>query len=319
MRPAKKREARDPGQESARGCGRRAAALPILAALLAVLVVLGYTDVVEALLRDEIRTTPRSPRTGIVTGTEARTLSGAENRACLLIHGWLTSRIDFNDLAGRLNAKGLTVREMRLPGHGTTPRELAGVEADGFVRAVEEEFLDLKRSHGEVFVVGFSMGGSLGTILAAGHPVDRLVLVAPYYAVTYRWYYVIPAEVWNDLLSPFLAFVYKSGAMIRVNRKEAKEHIFSYRSIPTQSVSELCEVGRRARAPDLLSRVACPVLMVLSPGDMAASPEAAEEALGAMGSSRKELMRCERSNHHILWDYDGPAAMERIVGFLASE
>jgi len=253
-----------------------------------VVLMLGYADLAEMHLRDEISAARRNPETGVIAGTEAVTLAGTGGRACLLIHGWIGSRIDFNDLGQRLNDRGLTVRMLRLPGHGTTPRALARMEAGELVRTVEAEYLALKREHGTVAVVGFSMGGSLATILAARHPVDRLALVAPFYAVTYKWYYVFSPEIWNTILSPIIAYVIKAEDFIRVNKPEAKEHIFTYRTVPTR-------------------------------GDMAASPAAIEDAFGRMGSAEKELFRCDRSNHHILWDYDGEAAAEEIVEFLAGK
>jgi carboxylesterase len=287
--------------------------------LLAVLAMLGYTDLAEMHLREEIRSAERDPATGVIVGTEALTLPGTGRRACLLIHGWIGSRIDFNDLGLRLNEKGLTVRMLRLPGHGTTPRELEKVAADELVRAAEAEFLDLKRSHEEVALVGFSMGGSLATIVASRHPADRLVLVAPFYAVTYKWYYLLTPEMWNRILSPIVTYVIKADDFIRVNRAEAKKYIFTYKTVPTRSVSVLCELGRRARARELLGRIACPVLMAVAQGDMAASPAAMEEAFGLLASGERELFRCGRSNHHILWDHDGEAAAERIVEFLVAE
>jgi carboxylesterase len=291
----------------------------LVAVLCIVLAMLGYTDLAEVHLRDEIRSAVRDPSTGVIAGTEAQTLAGTSGRACLLVHGWIGSRVDFNDLGRRLNEKGMTVRMLRLPGHGTSPRELETTGADDLVRAVEAEYLALKADHGDVSVVGFSMGGSLATLLAAAHRVDRLVLVAPFYTVTYRWYYVLAPETWNTILSPIVTYVIKADDFIRVNRAEAKKHIFTYRTVPTSSVAVLCELGRRARAPGILGRIACPVLMLVADGDMAASPPAMKAAFDLMASKDKELVPCDRSNHHILWDHDGPMAAERIVEFLTGQ
>jgi carboxylesterase len=278
-----------------------------------------YSCAAERLLEEEIRTADRDPGTGIIRGTEPKTLPGGGPRACLLVHGWIGSPIDFRDLGERLNEHDLTVRIMLLPGHGTSPRELAGMKADDFLRAVTEEFLALKETHEEVAVVGFSMGGALATLLAAEQDVDRLVLIAPYYAVTYRWFYVLPAEAWNSLLAPFVPFVIKSEKFQRVNRPEARGRIFTYRAASTASVAELVSLGDRARDPALLGRISCPLLLLHSEGDMAASASASAAAFESFGSGEKEYLSFTRSDHHILWDYDGEEAALRIVEFLRED
>ncbi|MCA9450554.1 MAG: hypothetical protein KC931_25760, partial [Candidatus Omnitrophica bacterium] len=70
-------------------------------------------------MESEIQGYPRDPKTGVVKGTEAVTLDGTGANSALLVHGFVGSRIDFNDLGEILNDEGLTVRMTRLPGHGT--------------------------------------------------------------------------------------------------------------------------------------------------------------------------------------------------------
>jgi hypothetical protein len=51
---------------------------------------------------------------------------------------------------------------------------------------------------------------------------------------------------------------------------------------------------------------------------MAACPDAAREAIGKIGAKDKTLVLFDRSNHHLLWDHDGPEAQERIVEFVST-
>jgi carboxylesterase len=277
-----------------------------------------YSRAARKALVKEIAETPRDPETGIVKGTEPLTLEGKGGKACLLIHGWLGSRIDYHDLPERLHEQGLTVRMMLLDGHGTTPEDLANKGVDDFLRGVKAEFAELKASYRDVTVIGFSLGGACAALLASEEDVTRLILVAPFFDVTYRYYYVLSPETWNSLLSPFFDYIMKGKAFIRVNREEAKEHIYSYQVIPTVSVAVLCEAGRRARSPECLKKITCPVLLLHAHGDMAACPDAAREAFNRIGSLSKTIVLFDRSNHHILWDFDGPEAMERIMAFISA-
>lgn len=293
----------------------------LVLAILGVLSTLGcvcYSCRARHVLEQEIENADRDPATGIIRGSEPITLPAVGQSACLLVHGWIGSRVDFNNLGARLNERGFTVRAMLLPGHATTPRALEEIDAEEMIEAVREEYRALRSRYDRVDVIGFSMGGSLATLLAAEEPVGRLVLVAPFYEIAHRWFYVLSAETWNTLLSPFVSYGIKTESNKKVNRVEARPHIFSYKTFPTEAVSLLCDLGCRARDRAVLERIDCPILLVYAPGDQAASPEAAQKAVGAMQSDTKESFPCPRSNHHILWDHDGPEAIEAICAFLAS-
>jgi len=303
---------------------RRVILFFLLLIALTVVTALFYSCAAERTLEKEIAETPRDPATGIILGTEPETLQAAGERACLLVHGWLGSRIDFNDLGRRLHERDVTVRYMLLPGHGTTPRDLAEQQREDFVQAVRREYQALRDRYSDVTLVGFSLGAALAAIVTSersglpGEP-DRLVLAAPYFDITYKFYYVLPPDVWNSLLSPFISYVIKRSSFVRVNREEAKDKIFSYKVIPTAAVTVLSDVGSVVRDPALLKKITCPVILLHSTGDMAACPDAAEEAFSLLGSGSKEFVSFERSNHHLFWDFDREKVMEKIVDFVAGE
>jgi len=270
-------------------------------------------------LETEIKETKRDHDTGVALGAEARVFEGDNKKACLLIHGWASSPIDFNDLGEKLHKEGYTVRIMLLPGHGTTPRDLEQKSVNDFLGAVKAEFLAMKLSFDEVNVIGFSMGGSLAVLLASMEDVDRLVLVAPFFRITYRFFYILPAELWNTIISPFVSYVMISTKYLQAKRDEAKEFIYTYKHVPTKSVKDLCELGRLARDQATLEKITCPVLLIHSNGDMAASSAASEDAFLLIGSSDKELILYDKSNHHILWDHDRNEAMKHISVFITKD
>lgn len=281
-----------------------------------------YACASSAALDREIRDTPRDPETGVVLGTGARTLTppgeDTPTSACLLLHGFVGSRQDFGELGPRLAEAGYRVRLTRLPGHGTTPREFAALEPEAFIEHVAAELAALRADHAEVNLVGFSMGGALATLAAAEHRVDRLVLLAPYFGVTYEWYYVLPPEAWNTMLGGLVPYVLKMDMFTKVNRPEARGKIYSYRAVPTAGAATLMELGRRARQPEVLGAIDAPTLMVMSVDDGAASPKRAREAFDALASPRKKAVWIDaRSNHILLWDYDREQVTEAVLDFLA--
>ena len=260
---------------------------------------------------------PRDPETGLLEGAEPRDLGPKDAPgAVLLVHGFLGAGQNFGELPEALAEHGWRARAMLLPGHGTSPRDLETVDADELVDAVFAEAQALANEHGNVVLIGHSMGGALCTLAAAQGHADGLVLVAPYFEVTHRWYYILPPEQWIRIGSPIVRWVYKGQMLIQVNRPEAKDKILSYEWAPTRAGRTLAELGERARASECLDRVTCPVLLLHSHGDEASSPEAAEKAWEGMASTDKRIAWFDRSNHHLFFDYDREEVVAEILTFL---
>ena len=282
-----------------------------------VILLFGYRVISDYLVSHKDSTEARNPDTGVLLGAEQYNLGSSEsNGAVLMVHGFLGAGNNFNDLPERLAGLGWYVRVMRLPGHGTSPRDLEHVNADTLIQSVLTELNDLQSTHNRVVLLGHSMGGTLCTLVASQHTVDRLILCAPYFGVTYKKHYILKPEVWTFISRPILRWVYKGDAFIRVNRSEVKDRIVSYRWVPLHGVETLYELGRRANSSELLNRITCPVLLIHSRGDEAASPECSEKAFNAMKSTDKHVVWLKTSNHHIFWDYEHDLVMMEIERYL---
>ncbi|OPZ13078.1 MAG: Thermostable monoacylglycerol lipase [candidate division BRC1 bacterium ADurb.BinA364] len=274
-------------------------------------------------MRREIARTARDPMTGIVLGAEELELSppvGVEPRgeACLLLHGFCGSPADFADLPEQLAARGFDVRVPRLPGHGTTPPDFA-YQPDGAILAkTREEYRRLRQRFQTVHVIGFSMGGALAARLSAEEDVARLVLAAPYFGVSYRWYYILPPEWWQRMLGWAIPYAPKFKPFTCVKKRESIGRFFSYFWVPTAGSRQLMRLGAEARAHGVLERIDCPVLHLHSPSDRAASPSAAQKAFDRIGSKAKRQVWLANSDHVLFWDCDAEQAKSEILGFLLS-
>jgi carboxylesterase len=106
----------------------------------------------------------------------------AEARAAvLLLHGFTGSPWEVRPLGEALAAHGFHVDAPRLPGHGTVPEEMLSVSAEDWLAATRQRYLTLSKGPQPLFVVGFSMGALLATLLAAEsqRKPQALVLLAP--------------------------------------------------------------------------------------------------------------------------------------------
>ncbi|MFO7956429.1 MAG: alpha/beta fold hydrolase [Candidatus Brocadiia bacterium] len=260
---------------------------------------------------------PTDPETGIMQGAEPVRIDRGRERACLLLHGWLTTPADFGDLPEKLDEAGWDVCAPVQAGHGTKPAALEGVTADDLLRTAREHYEELTSRYDRVALVGFSMGGTMATILAAEQPPDVLVLIAPFFRVRHKWYYVLPARTWNAVLSPVLKWAWRGRMGLHVNRREGRKEVLLYTAFPTSAADVLFELRRRALAEVDRERLTMPVLLVYSEGDGVCAHEAAEEYLATVPAAVKERAVFSRSDHHILHDHDREGAAAAVVEFLA--
>jgi len=100
-----------------------------------------------------------------------------------------------------------------------------------------------------------------------------------------------------------------------VNRKEAKGYVVSYRYVAINAVDMLNRLGERGRSGDILTHITCPVLVIHSRGDDAASFEASVRAFHEIKSTDKRFISLERSNHHVFCDYEREEVISEIVKF----
>lgn len=274
----------------------------------------------QGALRREIASAKRDVITGIVVGTEARTLRPSpendKKTAVLMIHGFCSSRQDFNNLGERLCQQGFTVRQMRLPGHGTTPAEFAWQDMDALYQASNAELKALQKEFSKIILVGFSTGGALSTILASENQVEGLVLLSPLFRVTYKFYYIFPPEWYCKALHWLVPYLCPIRANPFVNKKESHGKFFCYRVIPNRGVLQIIKLEERASDKLLLAKIKAPILWCHAPKDDVTSFKHAEEAVEQMGSTNKKRYRAEQSNHILLWDYDGEEVMEQVETFL---
>jgi alpha-beta hydrolase superfamily lysophospholipase len=92
-----------------------------------------------------------------------------ERAVALLVHGLSDSPYTLRSIARALQAEGVTVYGLRLPGHGTIPAGLDQVRWGDWMAAVQMAFDDIRARHPSqpLYFVGYSAGAALGLKYAA--------------------------------------------------------------------------------------------------------------------------------------------------------
>lgn len=259
----------------------------------------------------------REPETGYMAGAAPFDLIPDKARGVVLfIHGYGGTPNNFHTLPTRVAGEGWRARSIMLPGHGTLPSAMRGVTAGSMLDAVAQEIQTLRKAHERIILLGHSMGGAIATVSAAKHPVDGLILAAPYFKMAYRPYYMLSPETWASLLTPLLHWAPLLGQPVKL--KTSRPKIVSYRWSHRDAMRAAIALGKRARAPEVLDAISCPVLLLHGALDGVTSLAAAEEAVAAMPAQRKQTVVLERSDHVIFWDYDAEAVEDVVAGFLAA-
>jgi carboxylesterase len=117
----------------------------------------------------------------------------AGSAAALLVHGFPGTPDEMRPLATSLHQAGWTAQAVLLPGFGPQLETLNERTYAEWLNAVTTSLVELERHHSPVILVGNSMGGSLATAAASQHPVDGLVLLAPFYTLPHVLWRILPA------------------------------------------------------------------------------------------------------------------------------
>ena len=308
-----------------RGASRDAARLlhPMLALGIAISGVLVLHESTAARhLALEIKNTPRDRETGIVKGAETIDLRAAgATRAVLMLHGFLGSPADLGDLPRAVHALDMTVLAPLLPGHGTTPRDLAGTSMEERVTAALEAYDSLAAEHEAVDVIGFSMGGLIAAKVAGERDVHSLVLLNPFVGET-------AGPAWSpfdtdDLtafMAPLIDSVMRTNMFVNMSDRGAIARLRAYHTVPLSAVQALREYALEARENGVYKTLSCPTLLLLSTNDHVTPAGEAHHVLEAMAARddapRFEEATFEDSDHVLLLDFDKDGATQRITRWL---
>jgi carboxylesterase len=238
---------------------------------------------------------------------DAREFGSGTRAALLLVHGFNGEPVDMQELEEYAAAQGFATRNLQLPGHGMTARDLAQASWADWTRAVRRATADLRETGLPVVLVGHSMGAALSLHEAASNPdVSAVAALCPplrmhpgEVRMTAYLRVVVPylPTIREDIFDPEARHRYDRHAH-RWTSLAAAHSLFS--SLP----------ALRAE----LGSVRCPVLVVAARRDHVVPMRDGIEAHRLLGSQDKELLVLERSYHGVTKDVERHQVFERVVG-----
>ena len=226
----------------------------------------------------------------------------------LLCHGFTGSPQSMRPWGEHLAAAGFTVLCPRLPGHGTTWREMNLTTWQDWYAEVARSLDDLLGPCDHVFVMGLSMGGTLALRLAERRPNDvaGLVLVNPSVLSKNRAFALLPVVKW---VVPSL-----KGVGNDIKREGVTE--LAYDRTPLRATHSLAQLWKLVRSD--LDEVVAPLLVYRSIDDHIVEPVNTETVLSGVSSAYKEERLLRQSYHVATLDNDATEIFDGSIDFVRS-
>jgi len=224
----------------------------------------------------------------------------------LLCHGFTGSPHSLRAWAEYLADAGLSVSLPRLPGHGTTWREMGRTRWEDWYAEVSRAFEELRGRSDQIFVMGLSMGGCLALRLAEvqGSAVSGLVLVNP----------SVTADTRLFALAPLLKLVVPSLKGIASDIKKEGVTELAYDRIPVRAAATLPGLWRITR--ERLGDITQPVLVYHSTEDHVVSAASLDVLRRALPPGQLTVRNCDNSFHVATLDNDAQAIFTGSLEFV---
>lgn len=233
--------------------------------------------------------------------------------AILLLHGFGDTPQTLRLLAGFLHDAGYDVVAPLLPGHGRSVGAFMESRRDDWLACARQEYSSLRSGHSTVSIVGLSMGGALGAILASEtSDLPCLVLIAPY----------LEMPVSHQIASA-LHWLWGSAAGARKSRNprsirdpDERAKNLGYGVYSGRLLYELWRIAARARM--VLPQIVAPTLIIQSREDPRIAPAVAERAIAAIGATEKKLVWAEGGGHIITVDYGRERVFRDVLDWIGA-
>jgi carboxylesterase len=234
-------------------------------------------------------------------------LTGGRRVGVLLQHGFTGTPNSMRAWGEHLAAQGYAVEVPRLPGHGTTWKEMNTTTWADWYAEVSRCFEKLVAENDAVVVGGLSMGGALVLRLAADNP-DRIagvVVVNP----------AVATKRWDVKLLPVLKHLL--GAMPGIGSDIKKDGVIedAYTRTPLKAAHSMMSAW-----PVLVSdlgAIKAPLLYFRSTVDHVVDELSEPLILDRVGSRDVTLTRLENSYHVATVDNDAQRIFDDSAAFIA--
>lgn len=218
-------------------------------------------------------------------------------QAVLLVHGFTASPREMLPLGRILQHHNFTVYGVRLPGHGTSPEDLATRRASEWQASIEHSYQSLVKMDFRVSVAGLSTGAVLALKLALQHPPDKLILLSPFLQLQH---FLVP---FAGLLSHLIPYQNRDIS--------ASESPFYYQQRPLRGIAQINRLCRQLHGK--LDLITAPSLILTSTGDATIAKGTAAKIYQQLGSKQKQFHCYGTEVPHVLTTAENPRQQDVLL------
>jgi carboxylesterase len=217
--------------------------------------------------------------------------------AVLLVHGFTGTPWEMRLLAEHLAESGIASLAVRLPGHGTSPEDLAGRCWEEWYDAVLEGYRTLTGEFAAVYGMGMSTGCLLLLAMAKAHPLHGLVLFSPYLRIPH---WLAPYAGWLRWIRPY---------QVKADGHRLDKHYYHRR--PVAGIHQINRLLRTLRPR--LGQVNCPVLAFNGEGDETVDIASGRQLIDSLASTVRIHLRYGPGVPHVLTREENPCRQAMFV------
>ena len=217
--------------------------------------------------------------------------------AVLLVHGFTATPWEMRPLAEFLADAGIASLAVRLPGHGTSPEDLAGRRWEEWSDVILDGYQILSRDFQVIYGMGMSTGCLLLLTTALAKPLNGLVLFSPYLQVLNK---LAPYAGWLQWLRPY-------------HEKPAGEglNVHYYNRRPLASIHQINRLLKTVR--NHLPQIVCPVLAFNGEGDQTVDIDSGHQLVDLLGSAIKIHQQYGPEVPHVLTREENPCRKAMFI------
>jgi len=246
-----------------------------------------------------------------------------------LIHGLGGTQYDLGSMHKRLKNAGFVTHSLTLPGHGTDPKNLAGVTAEDWIEAVIAKYRAVRDQHPKLHVMGMCMGALLASVVAQRekHAKGNLIMLAPPVFID-GW-----ATPWYRALRPILYLVPGVGRTMKIEEEDPfgikneqlraivkakfeRGENFHYKWVPLECIRQVDRL--RAIVMKSAKEIRCPTLVVHAREDELTSLRSANFLVEQIGGGRARMVVLEDSYHMVCVDNDREIVAKNVLEFFGA-
>ena len=235
-------------------------------------------------------------------------LEGNNGESVLLIHGYLASPQEVEDLANSLNEEGYTVFAPLMSGHGTSPDALKEVTWEDWANESDYYYNLLNSNYKKVHVIGFSLGTLSALELGTNYDLDSLTVIGtPIFILRHE----LDSSALSLLIEKYaehFSYIKKGNSILDLFLGRKTYYLF-----PPESILEVIEYSNEIKYK--LDEVEDSILIIHGKYDTTSDPYSAEYLYENISSEEKSLFYVS-SLHPVLFGLYQNSVYEEIFGFI---